>query len=40
MKFGIALTTSVSPVFREFEQKEYILEVAKFLKPQVMNPCG
>lgn len=29
MKFGIALTTSVSPVFREFEQKEYILEVAK-----------
>ena len=29
MKFGIALTTSVSPVFREFEQKEYILEVAE-----------
>ena len=29
MKFGIALTTSASPVFREFEQKDYILEVAK-----------
>ena len=29
MKFGVALTTAASPVFRESEQKDYLLEASK-----------
>ena len=40
MKFGVALTTAASPVFKESEQKDYLLEASKICEAKGYESCA